>query len=134
MIRFEVITQPDGNGKTKVEIKGDALEVRAELTTLMKNFVEKHPELVGSIFLGLAVAGLEEDDVLDDIHSAYKSVQIAKALKGLGGILDVIEQGAKQVDKNDEKCKNCNDKGVKKDIKSILNDILTSFNEGEGDE
>lgn len=131
MIRLEAFEQTEGKGKVETEIKGEGLKVRAELSMIINTIAKKHPELIGSIFLGLATADLDEDDVLDDVHSAFRSVEIANTLKNFGNILDAIKLDTKKVDKNAEKCKNCNDKGMKKDIKSLLKEI---FEEGEGDE
>ena len=136
MVRFEVLqTNPDGSGQITVEIKGAQLDVKAECVAVAKAIAEAHPELVKSFILGFAMGKADENELVLAIKKSYAALRLG-ALLGFGELQPEKKtpQATKPFDKNEEKCKNCNDKDMKKNFTDFLKDLLSTFGKGDNDE
>lgn len=133
MIRLEVMPDETGKGgTTKIEIKGMALDVMAEISALMSSFAEKHKELIGPIFVGFAEAGLDKDELIDEIKSAYRAIELSKLVEKFDIFDKKPAKNAKKVDKTDEKCENSSEKDIKSLLKlldagEVIEKMLSSF-------
>ena len=122
----------DGS-KATIEIKGNTLDCKAELTYLIDCVVREHPEFEGAILLGLAQNNSKED-LISKVKSARNAIEI-------GSLMQKFEENnkkvAKKVDTNAEKCKNCNEKSKKTseklpdlfNIGKILEELVSGFDE-----